>query len=166
MAGWGATCGIAISCAHFAEYALPRGSTNGVIDKIFAYFAEGSHPLNAEWFITGIANPRPATDFQVKYGSLQCHNVVAQHRNRADFLEECGDNPDLSRSTFCSTLVGAIIYETMKQVGAIRQGVTPVIPLKNTPFSTVRNGCSVANCHQNYLTAGFTPKENCYTCHK
>ena len=163
MANWGSTCGIAIGCAQFTEFALPRAQTTGAIDKIFAYYAEGSHPFNADWFISGKNVPRAATDFQVTYGSLQCHNVVAQHRNRDDFLDACGGSPDASRSEFCSTLVGAICYETMKQVGSLRGGFTAP-PF--TPFSTVRNGCSAASCHQNYLTAGFTPKENCYACHK
>jgi hypothetical protein len=164
MAGWGSTCGIAIGCAQFAEFALPRGVTNGVIDKIFARFANGLHPFNEEWFISGKLFPRPATDFQIKYGTLQCHNVVAQHRNRDDFLD-CGfeNNPDGARSEFCGTLVGAICYETMKQVGAVRQSIagTPF-----TPFDTTRNGCAVAGCHNVYLPLGFMPKENCYACHK
>lgn len=163
MAGWGSTCGIALGCAQFTEFALPRAQTNGAIDKIFAYYAEGSHPFNADWFISGKTNPRAATDFQISYGSLQCHNVISQHRNRGDFLDECGGDPAASRMEFCSTLVGAMIYETLKQVGSLRGGFTaPAF----TPFSTVRNSCSEASCHGNYLTASYIPKEDCYACHK
>jgi hypothetical protein len=169
MAGWGSTCGIALGCAQFAEFGLPRGSTNGVIDKIFAYFAEGAHPFNAEWYVTGKTPPRDPSvvDFTIKYGSLQCHNVVVQHLNNED-VTDCGFGDP--RGEFCGSLVGAVIYETMKQVGAIRGGFTAP---PATAFSTVRTGCSATGCHSPVgttgglaLPGGFLPKENCYACHK
>jgi hypothetical protein len=171
MAGWGSTCGIIPGCALFAEYSLPRtgaSGTNAAIDKIFAHFAEGEHPINEEWFVTGKVNPQPVdlVDFKFKYGSLQCHNVVVQHLNEEDFTD-CGlADP---RGEFCARLVGAMCYETMKQVGTAKLGL-PAIPA--TPFSTVRNGCSVTGCHTATsegslrLGSGFLPKENCYACHK
>jgi hypothetical protein len=162
MANWGSTCGIATSCAAFAECALPRAQTNGVIDKIFAYYAEGEHPFNEAWFLSGKVNPRDPVDFKIKYGTLQCHNVVAQHRNRGYFLEACGENPSVARQEFCATLCGALAYETMRQIGAVRNG----IPTTFTQFSSVRDGCGVAGCHQDYLTASYLPKEDCYACHK
>ncbi len=173
MAGWGSTCGIPLGCALFAELALPRTSTNPVIDKLFAYYAEGLHPFNEEWFVTGKSNPRAVdvVDFQVQYGSLQCHNVVAQHLNKGDFTG-CGfANP---RGEFCANLVGALCYETIRQVGTVRGGFAAI---PSTPFSTTRTGCSVSGCHDAPPTSGstapsrqipgsFLPKENCYACHK
>lgn len=165
MAGWGSTCGIIPGCALFAECSLPRTGTNPVIDKIFAYFAEAEHPFNEEWFVTGKGNPAQvdAVDFTVTYGSLQCHNVVAQHLNKGDFTD-CGfGNP---RGEFCARLVGVMCYETMKQVGTVRGGFDP-IPF--TPFSTVRNSCAATGCHTDgslNLPSTFLPKENCYACHK
>lgn len=171
MAGWGSTCGINIACAQFTEFALPTASTNSTIDKIFAHFAEGSHPFNADWFISGKAHPRAAVDFQVKYGSLQCHNVVVKHLNEKDFTD-CGF-ADV-RGEFCSTLVGAMLYYTMKQVGSIRGGFTAPTA---TLISSRRVGCSIAGCHDappaggstaapRQMPGGFLPKEDCFACHK
>lgn len=163
MAGWGSTCGIALGCAIFTELATPRAQTNAVIDKIFGYYTAGSHPFNADWFISGKTHTRAATDFQTSYGSLQCHNVVAQHRNNPDFLRQTGGSVSGSKDEFCSTLVGAMIYETIKQVGAVRGGFTaPAF----TPYATeTRTGCTTASCHGGVLS-GYAPKEDCYSCHK
>lgn len=164
MAGWGSTCGVAIDCALFSEIALPRAVTNGVIDKLLAHYAEGLHPLNEAWFINGKTHTRAATSFQKKYGSLQCHNVVVTHRTDADFLAAGGGNADLARSEFCSTLVGAMCYETIKQVGAVKAGLT--IPAF-TPFSTTRSSCNASGCHDAAnLPGGYLPKEDCLACHK
>ena len=173
MAGWGSTCGIIPGCALFTELSLPRAQTNPTIDKVFAYYAEGAHPFNEEWFVTGKGNPTTVdvVDFTIKYGSLQCHNVVSKHLNLEDFTD-CGfGNP---RGEFCARLVGAMCYETMKQVGTTKLSLG-AIPA--TAFSDVRTGCSVTGCHDSPPTSGstapsrqipggFLPKENCYACHK
>ena len=173
LANWGATCGIVIGCSQFTELAVARGSVGGLLDKIYAYFCEGEHPFNEEWFVTGKAHPRDPelVDFSVKYGSLQCHNIVMIHLNEADFTD-CGFGD--VRGEFCSTLVGAMCYETMKQIGTVRGGFE-AIPA--TPFSNVRAGCSVTGCHSapppggsgdpsRQMPSGFLPKENCFACHK
>ena len=171
MAGWGSTCGIAISCALVCELAMPRASTNGQIDKAFAHYCQDAHPApecgNADWFVNHASRTRKkstATPAARILGSLQCHNVVNGWRTDAAYHSDLGLTRDDARSEFCGRVVADMCYRTLKVLNNMKHGT----PVTNTAFSTVRTTCSVSGCHESATTipTGFLPKENCFACHK
>lgn len=179
MAAWGATCGIALSCAQVAELAMPRATTNGIIDQIFAHYCEDPHPFvdlgNNPDFLTNASRTPKNTNAVVKgatLGSLQCHNVVQLWRTSDYYKSFVGGSADVARGEFCGRLVGDLCYRTLKLINAARNNVTAVVSPSNG-ISTVKDGCAAANCHDkdfwcptNLTSYGFMPNENCLVCHK
>jgi len=174
MAGWGATCGIAISCAVVTEIATTRGLTNARIDEIFAHFCEDPHPFvdvgNAGWFLNhtakvavgGSVRRQSVTGFTPR--SLQCHNIVEQYRNPANgYLAQLGTGltPDLLRSELCGRLVADNVVRTLQQINNLKHGTaTPT-----RAFSTRRVACGA--CHDALdVGANVMPKEDCTVCHR